>query len=196
MAYDDIQIHSSTGGEPRIAYWGMDASEAFSKGDVVVLANTGQIQEALTTGPLPAGLTGIAMGGAVGPAGVTLNNPRTGTTYAENDRIPVALPDVNTWFRTKNYTEGTAFNDAAPTTAAIGDQCGLVSITGVWGVDNGQDANEGVARIMDVLNVRGESIIDTGETLTTSDVYWIVFQLVAHQGTPDSAEAPTPIAET
>ncbi len=196
MAYDDIQFHSSTGGEPRIDHWGMDAAEAFSKGDVVVLAATGQIQEALTTGPLPAGLTGIAMAGSIGPGAITINNPRTGTTYAENDRLPVALFDINSRWITKNYTEGTAFNDAAPTRANIGDEIGLVSISGVWGVDQGMDTNEAIGRITDILNVRKESIQDTGQTLATTDTYWVVFQVVAHQGTPDSAEAPDPISET
>ncbi len=196
MAYDDIQILSSTGWTPRIMHYRMDAAEAFSKGDVVVVADTGQLQEALTTGPLPGGLTGIAMAGSIGIGGITLTNPRTNAAYAENDMIPVSLPDINTWYYTKNYTEGTAFNDVAPVSTLIGDQVGLVSISGVWGVDQGQDANEGVARVQDVLNSQKESIQVTGETLTTSDTYWIVFQIVAHQGTPDSAEAPAPISET
>jgi hypothetical protein len=199
MAYDDIQIHSSNGGvSPRIAYWGMDASEAFSKGDVVTLADTGQVQEALTTGVLPAGLTGVAMEGPVGADGTTHNNPKTAAAYAENDPIAVALFDLGTWWRTHQFTEAAStWNEAAPTRASIGDTCSIMSIGGVWGVDQGEDANEATCRIMDVLNSRGESIQNTGETLTaTATDYWVVFQVIAHQATPDSAEAADPIAET
>lgn len=199
MAYDDIQLHSSQSGvTPRILYFGMDASETFSKGDIVTLANTGQVQEALTTGVLPAGLTGVAMAGPTGPGGITLNNPRTGTTYAENDAIPVAMFDLGTLWRTHNYTEAaSAWNEAAPTRATIGDEGALMSIGGVWGFDQGEDANEATCRVVDVLNSRGESIQDTGETLTaTATDYWVVFQVIAHASTPDSAEAPDPIAET
>ncbi len=199
MALDDIQIHSSQGGvNPRIFYFGMDAGEAFSRGDVVTLADTGQVQEALTTGVLPAGLTGVAMAGSVGPVGTTYNNPRTGTTYAENDAIPVAMFDLGTVWRTHQFTEAAStFNEAAPTRASIGDTCSIMSIGGVWGVDQGEDADEATCRIMDVLNVRGESIQDTGETLTaTATDYWVIFQVVAHMQTPDSAEAADPISET
>jgi len=199
MAFDDIQIHSSQGGvTPRILYFGMDASEAFSRGDVVTLADTGQVQEALTTGVLPGGLTGVAQAGSVGPVGTTYNNPRTGTTYAENDAIPVAMMDPGTLWRTHNYTEAaSSWNEAAPTRATIGDQAALMSIGGVWGLDQGMDANEATCRIVDILNSKGESIQDTGETLTaTATDYWVIFQVVAHQMTPDSAEAPAPISET
>ena len=89
MAYDDIQIHSSQGGvTPRIAYFGMDSGEAFTKGDVLsCVSEDGQVQEAVATGVTAPGLTGIAMEGSVGPAGIARLNPKTGTTYAENDAI-------------------------------------------------------------------------------------------------------------
>ena len=199
MAYDDIQVHSSNGGvSPRIVHWGMDAGESFSKGDVVTLADTGQVQEALATGTLPAGLTGIAMAGAEGPGGLTINNPRTNAAYAENDAIPVALFDLGTFWKTHQFTEAAStWNEAAPTRASIGDTCSIMAIGNIWGVDQGEDADEATCRIMDVLNARGQSIQDTGETLTaTATNYWVIFQVIAHQGTPDSAEAADPISET
>ena len=197
MAYDDIQLLSSPGWAPRVVYYGMDASEAFSKGDVLTLASSGQVQEALTTGVTAPGLLGISMGGGVGPGGITINNPRTGTTYAENDQIPVIIPDSNTFFITENYTvAASAYQDTAPTVADMGATCSLMSISGVWGLDIGEDADEATCRIMDILNVRKESIRDTGETLATTDTYFIVFQIVAHMGTPDSGEVVDRIGET
>ncbi len=201
MAYDDIQVFSTPGGGgPRIMHYGYDAAETFGKGDVVVLADTGQIQECITTGPLAEGLTGIAMGGPNGPGGITLNNPRTNTTYAADDRIPVALPDMNTYFITNNFTTNeSAFSDAAPTSANIGDQCAIVSIGGIWGIDSGPDSGTETCRIHDVLNARKESIVDTGETLATTDTFWIVFQIVSHQGTSANVtlgQASAPLGET
>lgn len=186
MAYDDIQVFSSPGGEPRIAYYGMDASETFGKGDVVVLAATGQIQEAISTGPLAEGLLGVAMGGPEAASGSLGNklNPRTNAQFAENDRIPVAIPGADVYFITQNFTtDESSFNDAAPGLANIGDAVAIVSIGGVWGIDSGPDSGTETCRIHDVLNVRKESVVDTGETLTTSDTYHIVFQIVSHMGT-------------
>ena len=201
MAYDDIQVFSTPGGGgPRIMHYGMDAGETFSKGDAVTLADTGQIQESVSTGVLAEGLTGIAMGGGIGPGGITINNPRTDAAYAENDRIPVAIPDMNTYFITQNFTTDEAtFSDVAPLTTNIGDECALVSIGGVWGIDSGPDAGTETCRIHDVLNIRKESIVDTGETLLTTDTFYIVFQIVSHQGTTANIAvglAAAPIAET
>jgi hypothetical protein len=199
MAFDDIQIHNSQGGvTPRILFFGMDAAEAFSKGDVVTLANTGQVQEALTTGVESPGLTGVAMQGPVGRTGTTYKNPKTDAAYATNDAIAVAMFDLGTVWKTHNYTEAaTTWNEAAPSRASIGDTGSLMSIGGVWGFDSGEDADEATCRIIDVLNSKGQSIQDTGETLTaTATDYWVILQVIAHMQTPDSGEATDPIAET
>ncbi len=199
MAHDDIQIHSSQGGvTPRIAYFGMDSGEAFSKGDVLTCANTGQVQEAVDTGVTAPGLTGIAIEGSVGPTGTTYINPKTGVVYAENDAIGVALMDLGTLWRTHNYTEaGTSWNEAAPTRASIGDTGGLLSLGGVWGFDSGEATDAATLRLMDIHNSKGESIQDTGETLdATATDYWVIFQVVASWATPDSGEAVDPIGET
>ncbi len=199
MAHDDIQIHSSQGGvTPRVAYFGMDASEAFSKGDVLTCANTGQVQEAVDTGVTAPGLTGIALQGSVGPSGTTYLNPKTGVAYVENDAIGVALMDRGTLWKTQNYTEaGSAWNEAAPSRASIGDTGGLLSLGGVWGFDSGEATDAATLRLMDIHNSKGESIQDTGETLTaTATDYWVIFQVVADWSTPDSGEAVDPIGET
>jgi hypothetical protein len=143
-------------------------------------------------------LTGIAIEGSVGPTGTTYINPKTGVAYAENDAIGVALMDLGTLWRTHNYTEtGSSWNEIAPTRASIGDTGGLLSLGGVWGFDSGEATNAATLRLMDILNARGQSIQDTGETLgTTATDYWVVFQVVAHWGTPDSGEAVDPIGET
>lgn len=201
MAYGDIQVHQTPPGGLRIEYHAMDAAEAFAKGDVVTLANTGEIQEALTTGVLATGLLGIAMGGASGPGGTTLNDPRTDTTYATGAMIPVAIPTSDTLFRTKNFTTGaSAFDDTAPLAADIGNAVGIMSISGVWGLDLGADTNEDVARIVDVLDSTGATLQPktggTARTVATGDTYWVIFQIIAHMGLPDGGVAVAPIAET
>ncbi len=203
MAYGDIQVHQTPPGGLRIEYHAMDAAEAFSKGDVVVLASTGEIQEALTTGPLSTGLLGIAMGGPTGPGGITLNDPRTDTTYATGAMIPVAIPTSDTLFRTKNFTTATtAFDDTAPLAANLGDAVGLVSISGVWGIDlqASPDSNELTCRLVGIEDNTGRplqpKVGGTARTVSTGTIYWVIFQIIAHMGLPDSGEAVAPIGET
>ena len=195
MAKNDIKVwQSPMGGVPNKRHFPMKASETFFEGEVVGVDADGNLSESLATGPLPADIMGIALGGP----GASNTNPKTGVAWATGDMIPVAIPDSQTSFITQRYTQGTAFDDVAPAVAIIGDVAGLVRISGIWGLDQGQDANEGVARIVDILNQRKESILDTGETLALTSVsgnpYYVVFQIIAHASTPDSAEAPAPLA--
>lgn len=188
-ARDIMPWNGPSGQYPRVLHFRLNASETFAEGEPVAVNADGELTESASTGPVPADLMGIAL---AGPA--ASRNPATGNAWATGDMVPVAVPDSNTLFITSNYTEGTAFDDAQPTAAVLGDQAGLVRLSDVWGIDNGQDANEGVAQIVDVLNSQKESIQVTGETLASGSQYYIVFRIVAHQGTPDSAEAPAPSA--
>lgn len=194
MAYDDIQVHSSPmGGHCRVHHWPMEATFAGGKGDVVKVELDGQIVEAADE-DIPEDILGVALGGPSGPGATTLNNPRTNTTYADGDLIPVAMPDASTYFVTKNFTtDGTTFDNAQPTAAVIGDICSLALISGVWGIDNGPGAGTQTCRIVDVLNARKESILTTGETLASGSTYWVVFAILASQMGP-SAELIVPSA--
>ncbi len=201
MAYDDIQFYHSPNGGARIEHHAMDAGESFGKGDVVGLADTGEIQESLTTGPIHSGLLGIAMGGPNGPGGITLNDPATDAAYATGAMIPVAIPNSDVLWATKNFSAASAaFDDTAPLVADIGNACGLVSIGGIWGLDLAPDTNDTTCRLIDVLDSQKISLQPraggTARTVATTDVFWVVFQIIAHQGTPDSGEAVAPIAET
>jgi hypothetical protein len=184
MSARDIMPWNGNGQIPRVVHYRLDASQTFAEGEPVYLNSTNELQESADE-PIPANLTGIAL---AGPAAA--RNPATGVAWATGDMVPVCLPEVNTYFITPNFTAaGSAFADTAPAVGIIGDPAGLALISGVWGVDGGPGANAATCRIIDVLNSQKESIQVTGETLTTSDVSYIVFQIVAHQGTPDSAEA-------
>ena len=202
MAYDDIQFYSSPNGGPRIAYASFDSGESFGKGDVVTLvAEDGDIQESLATGVTGPALYGVALAGPNGPGGITLNDPQTDTTYAAGALIPVAIPDSNTLWITRNFSAASsAFDDTAPLVADIGNAIGLVSIGGVWGVDLAPDTDDTVGRLIDILDNQKVSLLPraggTARTVATTDAFWVVFQIIAHMGTPDSGESVAPIGET
>ncbi len=186
MAYDDIQAHSSPrGGTDWVQHFPMETGVTFGKGDFVKMDTDGQITECVDEED-PEDILGLAMAGPSGPGASTLNNPRTGTTYADGDRIPVLISTPGQLFRTKNYTlAGTAFDDTVPDTSIIGQLAAIALIGGVWGIDSAPAANSETCRIMDVLNGRRESIADTGETLTLQSAtpagkYEIVFALQGH----------------
>ncbi len=183
MALDDIQIHSSPGGGPSIRYYQIEASQTFQKGEPVSLDNDGQVTECAAE-PAPEDLLGIAMAGPAATAGTfgAMNNPRTNTTYADGDRFPVLIPQDRDQFITANWTTGgSAFSDTVPDITDIGDVCSLDLIAGVWGVQQAGTGASAIGIIDDVLNVRKESIFDTGETLATTDTFYIVFTITAHQ---------------
>ena len=191
MAARDIMPWTSPhGGHELIEHFPMNASEAFFQGEPVGVNADGEATES-ADGPVPADLYGIALAGP----GASNKNPKTGTTWATGDRVPILVPTPTQRFITPNFAKASAaFDDTAPVASDIGDACALVVIGGVWGVDGAPDANDSVGRIVDILNVRKESIQDTGETLATTDVFYIVFVIVAHANTPDSAEAAAPAA--
>jgi hypothetical protein len=183
MALDDIQIHSSPGSGPWIQYYQIEASQTFDRGDVVSLDNDGQVTEG--AGELaPEDLLGIAMAGPAATAGTAgaKDNPRTGVAYADGDRFPVLIPRPTDQFITANWTTDSAsFSDTVPDITDVGDVISLDVIGGVWGVEMGGTASSAVGVITDVLNVRKESIFDTGETLTVTDTFYIVFTINSHQ---------------
>ena len=194
MALNDIIVHQSPhGGSPLIRYYPLNASQTFFKGEVVRVNGDGEVTETATE-PSAANVTGIAMAGP-GTTATALRNPKTNTTWATGDRVPVSIPSSDVLYRTENWTvAGSAFDDTAPAATDIGETVSLALISGVWGVDNGPGANAAIGRVEDILNASMESILITGETLLTTDTFHIVFSIIAHTGTPDSGEAVDPIA--
>ena len=187
MAYDDIQVYSSPhGGHEWALRYPMEASETFGKGEVVGMDTDGQITE-LADEPIPNDILGIALAGPKGPGGSTLSNPRTNAAYADGDPIPVIIPMHSTLFITNNVTaDGTAFDDTVMAVTDIGQLVSLALVGTTWGIDIGPAAGSEIGRLTDVLNVRKESIMDTGETLTLKTAggfYWAVFTIQAHQHT-------------
>jgi len=185
MAARDIMPWTSPfGGHPRMQWFRMNAGEVFFEGEPVSVNQDGELTESLAAGPVDSDLLGIAAGGP----GATNINPATGITYATGDLIPVFMPDIGNYFITRNWTAGTAFNDVAPAVADIGDQVGLVNIGGLWGIDQGQDQNEGLCTVIDILDENKNSIQQTGATVSTADgnrldapAYFVVFSMGSTQ---------------
>ena len=128
------------------------------------------------------------MAGSVGPGAITLNNPRTGTTYADGDYIPVLIPQNGDIFITSNFTsDSSTYSNAAPTIANVGDMIALESQSGVWGVEVGATGTAIVGILLDVLDVRKDSIFRRGGgasadvTLATTDTFYILFTITSHQ---------------
>ncbi len=192
MAYDDIQPYSSPhGGNTWIQWFPMEVSITFGKGDIVTLDPDGQCTEAADEETLN-NILGVAMGGPNGPAGVTLNNFRTNTTFADGDRFPVAIPVPGQLFRTNNWTGSSGtFDDSVPSAADIGTLGSLTLLSGVWGIDGAPTAGSEVAYIVDVQNARGDSVAETGETLTLISAggnYFIIFTIQGGQLTDTVAD--------
>ncbi len=191
MGRGDIALFQSPlGGASLIRHYPLNASEGFFEGEPVSVNTEGELTESATA-MVPADLMGIAL---AGPGGGR-RNPNTGSDWDTGDLCPVMIPNSATTWITPNFAKASAaFDDTAPVASDIGDACGLVLLSNVWGVDGAPDTNDGIGRIEDILNVRKESILATGETLATTDTFFIVFTIIAHQGTPDSAEAADPIS--
>lgn len=189
-AYDIMPASSPDGGHTTVRHFRLNAAETFQVGEPVAVNADGELTESADD-PVDADLMGIALAPGADPStGTAFDNPRTGAAYTTGDMIPVVIPTPTTYFRTTNFSAaGAAFNDTAPAAADIGDEVGLSLIGGAWGVD--QAAANNTCRIVDILNERGQSIQDTGETLTTADTYTIIFQIVAHQSVSlGAADAP------
>jgi hypothetical protein len=189
-ARDIMPWNSPLGGHVRVFHFPMNASETFFEGEPVAVNADGEVTESATA-PVPGDFFGIALGGP----GASNTNPKTGVAWATGDLVPVCLPDANSTYISDRFAKASAaFDDTAPVASDIGDAVGLVLIGGRWGFDGAPDADDGLGRIVDILNSRKESILETGETLATTDVYYVVVQFIAHQSTADSAEAADPVA--
>lgn len=191
MARNDIVVWKSPhGGHDFVDRGFLDASESFREGEPVRRTADGTISES-PDDPTATDCVGIAVS-----SGDTTNtnrsffNPQTGAAYTTNDNVFFTVPSSHTYFASQNFATDGAGTQAAPLLTHIGDEAGLTLASGVWSVDIG--ATNQICRIVDVLNSQKESVGDTGETLLSTDDYWVVFQIVAHQSLPVTglAEAP------
>lgn len=206
MALNDIVVWKSPDGGANFRTWyELGGSQSFVRGEPVGIdASAGQVLECPTDGTNPA--MAELLGIADGPVSYTKNgttvttNPQTGTDYAQGDLLPVVLPKPGLFFATENFTtNGSAFNNAAPTQAMIGDEAGLVHISGDWGIEHGTiDTNASTCRIVDVVertapqgSMQGVSNTVFTPATTGSGNYIVVFEIVAHMNA--QAEAATPV---
>lgn len=193
MAINDIKVWKSPhGGSSLVRHFPLNdpSVEGFFEGEPVSINGDGEVTESADE-PIAADLTGLALAGP----GVSRVNPKTGNTWATGDMVPVSIFDTQSTYITPNWTvDGSAFDDTAPAATDIGETVSLTKISDVWGVDNGPAANAAVGRVEDILNERKESILVTGETVLTTDTFYIVFSIIAHAGMPDSGEAVAPLA--
>lgn len=193
-ARDIMPLLGPHGPYSQIQYFPLNASETFLIGEPVSVNADGELTESADD-PVDADIMGIALA-PVG-TGAGFENWRTRAAYTTSDLIPVVIPDPTTLFITRNWSvAGSAFNDTAPAASNIGDEAGLSLISGVWGVDI--SATNNTVRIVDILNARKISILETRETLTTTTVgglaqYFIVFKITSHQSS-SAAAGDAPVA--
>ena len=190
--FDVMPFDGPNGAHPRVQWGRMTASEVFFAGEPVAQVAAGTITE-MVTQDTGAGLLGIAVNGP----GASEIDPNTGTTYATGAQIGVYIPDSNTHFITRNWSEaGTTFTDTAPVIARIGQEAGLILISGSWGLD--YTASAMTCRVTDILDENGMSLTKSGGTVSlaagkrlAAPAYYVVFKIVSHQGNPaGAAEAP------
>jgi hypothetical protein len=182
MAANDIRVwNSPTGGHTRVRHYRVDAGQTFLRGEPVGVRDDGQLNECADPAAF-GGIIGIALADAVVD---TTIDWRTSIAMVENATIPVALANMDTEFITSNFTNaGSAFGDAAPALADLGEEVSVDVISGVWGISQAGAAATQIARIMDVLDANFESVQDSGGT----GVY-VVFVIVGHQLATDDAGA-------
>lgn len=187
--YDIVPWTSPHGGTTATRRGYLDAGETFLTGEPVRQTNVGTISEAADE-PVDSGIIGIS----AGPGSTAIINPKTGVVYTTNDEVSYHPAVPEQFFGTQNFATDGAGTQAAPAQTNIGDQCGLSLTTGVWSVDTGVAAGAMICRIYDVLNSQKDSITNTGETLTAASTFWVIFQILASQLTPDAGLVIVPPA--
>lgn len=185
MALQDIMPYDNPhGGHCRIMEFRLNASETFLQGEPVAVNADGELTESADD-PVDADLLGIAATGGDTTASTGSIDPNTGNVITTGGMVKVYMPDANQTFITSNFSSaGSAFGDAAPAVANLGDEAGLSLISGSWGIDI--SATNNLCRIVDILDADGASIQRSGGTGTK-----VVFVIVAHQNNSlGTADAP------
>jgi hypothetical protein len=122
----------------------------------------------------------IGIAAADGVLGTTVDW-RTDAVMVENATIPVIVARPGVQFITSNFSNaGSAFGDAAPAVADLGEEVGLSLIGADWGIDQASAVD--TCRLLDVLDANFESVQDSGGT----GVY-VVFEMVSTALTPGDA---------
>ena len=190
MASLDIMPFSSPlGGTVTVQHGYLDASETFLTGEPVRITASGTISEAADE-PVDSGIVGIS----AQPGSTAVTNPKTNENYTTNDLVSYWPAHPTQLWVTKNFATDGAGTQAAPAQTNIGDQCGLSLTTGTWSLDTGVAAGAMICRVVDVLNSQKESIVTAGTTLAATDTFYVVFQIIASQLTPDSGLVIVPPA--
>ena len=183
MAFDDIRVHTSPhGGHDRAIQIGVGAGETFLRGEPVAINAAGRLTESASDA-VDADCIGVAAAGGDTTAPGTMDW-RTGILIVTGGLVPVHLASPHTYFITENFATDGAGTLAVPVITTIGDAASLVLAAGTWFVDTGGASN--ICRIMDVLDVDGRSIQESGGTGVS-----VVFVIVAHQNlTAGTADDP------
>lgn len=177
MADMDIMPYDQPGGgHNRVVTYPMDGTGVFERGEAVLLAATGLVDEAATEPNYAAGhteLVGIAAESAQGIA-----DSRGDGTLASAANQPVGIYPIEHGCRfvTRNLFNG---SDTIVTTLAlanIGDQCALRrSAAGLWGIDIGGTAAVENFVIEGLLDDNGQDAVLLGTTATAA-----IFSLMIH----------------
>ncbi len=157
---------------PPVEHYRLNASETFTIGELVSVNADGELTEAADD---PAAEDVIGVAAMSGDTAVTTD---TNGIYRKRVGLfaPGASPNapqtgdmIQVWeafqghtFLAKVFATDGAGTAAVPAAANIGDRAGFSLTAGVWSIDTGT-ANF-IARIVDVLDVNGRSVQESGLT--------------------------------
>lgn len=179
--FDIVPFDSPHGGQSRILELPLNAAETFLQGEVVRLDADGNVTES-GDDPTPANVLGIAATGGDTTSGTGTLDPDTGLIIVAGGQVLITIPGSSDTFLTSNFATDGAGTLTAPLITNIGDEAGFTLAAGVWSLDVGTTNN--VARIVDVLDADGNSIMRSGGTGTQ-----VVFMILASQTTSPTAPA-------
>ena len=144
MALNDILPIAYYGRKaPPTREYTVAATQTLARGEPVLLNANGQIEECADN---PSAVIGIMAESA--------------SSLAENSRVPVWLiSNTETLWLCATAARNGAGTSVTPDVTDIGDQCGLILLSGSWIADTG--AGNKIAEVVDVDDGLGRSITDT-----------------------------------
>lgn len=190
MAVNDLLPWlSADGGTHQVMQGRLKASESYLLGEPVYINAAGEISESGDDPDSPK-FGGIAAHSADTTAAT--RNPKTRLVYAAGDLVSFWVFHIGDLIVCQNFATDGAGTAAAPLVANLGDEAGFTLSSGVYSIDVGTGSE--LVRIVDILNSRKEPVIQTGETLLSTDTFYVIAAVVATQFTAESGEAQAPAA--
>lgn len=155
---------------PEVGY--LTAGSSFVLGEPVVVVAAGTLSECASGAATLDGIAAMSGDtvGATDPVGV-YRTPMGMYTPTGNDSLPTTndpttfwrIRQRRLWIAQRFSTDGTGAALVVPALANIGDAVGIILNAGNWSID-GNAGTAKVARIVDVLDAFGDSIVKSAKT--------------------------------